>query len=70
MYLFIFLKTAAQCRDIPRLKNGSVTVTGRNDGLTANFACDAGFTLVGNESLSCKSSVWNWDILQCGKNNY
>ncbi|VDI66872.1 Hypothetical predicted protein [Mytilus galloprovincialis] len=55
----------SQCIPIDSLKNGSVTVTRSNDGLTAHFACDAGFVLAGNESLSCKSSVWHWDILQC-----
>ncbi|XP_071181695.1 brevican core protein-like isoform X1 [Mytilus edulis] len=57
----------SQCIPIDSLKNGSVTVTRSNDGLTAHFACDAGFVLAGNESLSCKSSVWHWDILQCVK---
>ncbi|CAG2227418.1 unnamed protein product [Mytilus edulis] len=56
-----------QCEDIPpnNLTNGTVTVTERTIGSTANFTCDAGHSLVGNETLKCTSSGWNGNIPQC-----
>ncbi|VDI15593.1 Hypothetical predicted protein [Mytilus galloprovincialis] len=56
-----------QCEDIPTdsLKNGSVIVTERNTGSTANFSCDAGFSLVGRQSITCTASGWNGTIPIC-----
>ncbi|XP_071148854.1 P-selectin-like isoform X3 [Mytilus edulis] len=56
-----------QCEDIPsnNLTNGAVTVTERTIGSTANFTCDAGHSLVGNEIITCTSSGWNGNIPQC-----
>ncbi|XP_071148961.1 C-type lectin domain family 4 member A-like [Mytilus edulis] len=56
-----------QCEDIPTdsLKNGSVIVTERNTGSTANFSCDAGLSLVGRQSIICTASGWNGNIPQC-----
>ncbi|XP_063411536.1 brevican core protein-like [Mytilus trossulus] len=56
-----------QCEDIPTdsLKNGSVIVTERNTGSTANFSCDAGFSPVGRQSIICTASGWNGNIPQC-----
>ncbi|CAG2204456.1 unnamed protein product [Mytilus edulis] len=58
---------AVQCEDIPpnNLINGAVTVTERTIGSTANFTCDAGHSLVGNETITCSSSGWNGNIPQC-----
>ncbi|XP_071161958.1 type-2 ice-structuring protein-like isoform X2 [Mytilus edulis] len=55
------------CEDIPpnNLTNGAVTVTERTIGSTANFTCDAGHSLVGNETITCTSSGWNGNIPQC-----
>ncbi|CAG2255389.1 BCAN [Mytilus edulis] len=59
----------ACCEDIPTdsLKNGSVIVTERNTGSTANFSCDAGLSLVGRQSIICTASGWNGNIPQCIK---
>ncbi|CAG2195445.1 unnamed protein product [Mytilus edulis] len=59
--------SVACCEDIPTdsLKNGSVIVTERNTGSTANFSCDAGLSLVGRQSIICTASGWNGNIPQC-----
>ncbi|XP_071149752.1 asialoglycoprotein receptor 1-like [Mytilus edulis] len=56
-----------QCEDIPTdsIKDGSVIVTERNTGSTANFSCDAGLELVGRQSIICTASGWNGNIPQC-----
>ncbi|VDI42922.1 Hypothetical predicted protein [Mytilus galloprovincialis] len=56
-----------QCEDISpnNLTNGAVTVPERTIGSTANFTCDAGHSLVGNETITCTSSGWNGSIPQC-----
>ncbi|XP_063417528.1 sushi, von Willebrand factor type A, EGF and pentraxin domain-containing protein 1-like [Mytilus trossulus] len=56
-----------QCEDIPtnNITNGTVTVTERTIGSTAKFTCDAGYSLVGNKTITCSSSGWNGNIPQC-----
>ncbi|CAG2187941.1 unnamed protein product [Mytilus edulis] len=56
-----------QCEDIPsnNLTNGAVTVAERVIGSTANFTCDAGHSIVGNDTITCTSLGWNGNIPQC-----
>ena len=44
---------AALCPDPSDIVNGTVTFTGNSVGDTTTYACNSGFELIGNASLTC-----------------
>ncbi|CAC5410885.1 unnamed protein product [Mytilus coruscus] len=55
------------CGDIQSdsLPNGLVTLMERHVGSTANFSCNEGYLLDGNQSITCTQSGWNGETPQC-----
>ncbi|CAG2206501.1 unnamed protein product [Mytilus edulis] len=49
-----------QCGEIPQIPNGKVTKTGTSIGSTANFSCDTGYGLRGNQSTTCTGDGWGY----------
>ena len=61
-----FVLSNTVCPDLTAPENGSVTVTGYRTGDTAQYSCDGGFELVGNQTRECMSnSQWSGQIPSC-----
>ena len=65
-FFFLFLSTV-KCDDIPRLRNGSIEEFNFGNSPQAIFKCDIGFTLVGDQTLTCATDgSWNTSFPFCG----
>ena len=54
------------CPDLTAPVNGSVTVTGHRTGDTAEYSCDGGYELVGDQTRKCMSnSQWSGQTPSC-----
>ena len=45
------------CSDPAGIMNGMVTVTGNSAGDTATYACNSGFELIGNPTMTCTAAA-------------
>ena len=60
-----------ECPELPRsITNGYVNGTGWIQGSLYRFSCIVGYSLVGQETLSCtRDGQWNGSIPACLKGN-
>ena len=52
--------------DIIRPENGSVSLNQTTLGSVATFACDSGFTLIGDTTRTCQLTGWSGNNPSCG----
>ena len=59
-----------KCDDIPKLRNGSIEEFNFGNTSQAIFKCNSGFTLVGDQTLTCATDgSWNASFPFCGNLN-
>ena len=57
------------CPDLDDPENGAVTLSGRGDGDTAEYSCNEGYVLVGDQTRTCMSnSQWSGAAPTCQSN--
>ena len=59
---------AASCRSPGGIDNGRKMGQDYSHGKTVRYECDSGYTVEGENSLTCNDGTWNFDPPKCGGN--
>ena len=64
--LCMHLNSAGVCSELSSPTNGQVTWTGLTSGSTANYTCDSGYQLIGEQTRTCLSTgMWSGQEPTC-----